>query len=145
TDKPIYQPGQTIHVRALALRAFDLAPAARGEVLMEIEDGKGNKVFKKTLTTSEYGIAQADFTLADEVNMGDYRVRVAHGDVTSEKTVAVKRYVLPKFKSDVKSDRSFYLPKETIKGKLQVDYVFGKPVAGGTVEVKASTFDVAFK
>src|SRR5262249_55919763 len=57
----------------------------------------------------------------------------------------VKRYVLPKFKSALKSDKTYYLPKETIKGELQVDYFFGKPVAGGTVEVKASTFDVAFK
>jgi uncharacterized protein YfaS (alpha-2-macroglobulin family) len=77
--------------------------------------------------------------------MGDYRIRVVAGDVTSEKTVAVKRYVLPKFKSAVTSDKTFYLPKETVKGKLHVDYVFGRPVAGGTVKVKASTFDVAFK
>ena len=28
-----------------------------------MEDGKGNKVFKKTLTTSDHGIAHADFTL----------------------------------------------------------------------------------
>ena len=25
-EKPIYQPGQTIHLRSLALRAFDLVP-----------------------------------------------------------------------------------------------------------------------
>lgn len=145
TDKPLYQPGQTIHVRALALRAFDLAPAANKDVTLEIEDGKGNKVFKKTLPTSEYGIVHTDFVLADEVNMGEYRIRAINGQHTSEKTVEVKRYVLPKFKSALTSDKTYYLPKETIKGKLQVDYFFGKPVAGGTVEVTASTFDVAFK
>src|SRR5262249_39190951 len=40
---------------------------------------------------------------------------------------------------------SFYLRKEKIKGSLQVDYCFGKPVAGGKVEVTAETFDVAFR
>src|SRR5262249_39232842 len=90
TDKPLYQPGQTIHVRALALRAFDLAPAAKADVTLEIEDGKGNKVFKKTLTTSDFGIAHADFVLADEVNMGDYRIRAIQGENQSEKTVEVK-------------------------------------------------------
>src|SRR5262249_36958241 len=57
TDKPLYQPGQTIHLRALALRAFDLAPAGKAGILFEVEDAKGNKVFKKEMTTSEYGIA----------------------------------------------------------------------------------------
>ena len=31
-----------------------------------------------------------------------------------QKTVAVKKYVLPKFKTEVKADKNFYLPKETI-------------------------------
>jgi hypothetical protein len=145
TDKPLYQPGQVIHIRALALRAFDLAPAAKNDLTLEVEDGKGNKVFKKLLKTSAYGIAHADFTLADEVNLGDYRVRALLGQHQAEKTVAVKRYVLPRFKTTLKTQRSFYLPKETVKGELQVDYFFGKPVAAAEVEVKASTFDVAFK
>ena len=29
TDKPLYQPGQTMHIRALALRPFDLVPVGR--------------------------------------------------------------------------------------------------------------------
>ena len=56
----------------------------------------------------------------------------------------VKRYVLPKFKVAVSADKSFYLPKETVKLELQSDYFFGKPVANAKVEVTASTFDVAF-
>src|SRR5262245_29683206 len=98
TDKPLYQPGQTIHLRALALRAFDLVPAAKQAMAFEIEDAKGNKVYKKELPTSDFGIASADFTLADEVNTGEYRIRALLGDQRSEKTVTVKKYVLPKFK-----------------------------------------------
>ncbi len=145
SDKPLYQPGQTMHLRALALRAFDLKPAEKANLLFEIEDAKGNKVFKKEVPTSEFGIAAVDFTLADEVNMGEYRLRALLGDYSVEKTVTVKKYVLPKFKTELKTNKRFYLPKETIQGTLQVDYFFGKPVAGGKVEIKASTFDVAFK
>src|SRR5262249_49828628 len=47
TDKPLYQPGQLIHIRALTLRPFDLKPVANEELVFEVEDGKGNKVFKK--------------------------------------------------------------------------------------------------
>jgi 5-hydroxyisourate hydrolase-like protein (transthyretin family) len=142
TDKPLYQPGQTMHLRALALSSFDLKPAKKAELTFEVEDGKGNKVFKKALETSEYGIASADFTLADEVNQGAYQIRATLGSHQTQKTVEVKRYVLPKFKMKLEADKRYYLPKETIKAELQVDYFFGKPVAGAKVEVKASTFDV---
>jgi hypothetical protein len=145
TDKPLYQPGQLIHIRALALRPFDLAPMSKQDLTFEVEDSKGNKVFKRTHKTSDFGVAAVDFQLADEVNMGDYHVRAQLGETTSDKTVSVKRYVLPKFKSDVKADKSYYMPKETLKVDLQSDYFFGKPVAGGKIKVTASTFDVAFK
>jgi hypothetical protein len=145
TDKPIYQPGQLMHLRALVLRPFDMKPIEAKELLFEVEDPKGNKVFKKAVKTSDHGVAALDFQLADEVNMGDYHLRAVLGDVRAEKTVGVKRYVLPKFKVEVKADKSFYLPKETIKAELQSDYFFGKPVANAKVEVTASTFDVAFR
>jgi hypothetical protein len=145
SDRPIYQPGHVIHLRALALRPFDLKPVEKAPILFEVEDGKGNKVFKKTLTTSDFGIAAVDFQLADEVNMGDYQLKAALGEARAQKTVTVKRYVLPKFKVQVTSDKSFYLPKEKVNGSLQVDYFFGKPVAGGKVEITAETFDVAFR
>src|SRR5262249_47860280 len=137
SDRPIYQPGHLIHLRALVLRPFDLKPVERADLLFEGEDAKGNKVFKRTLKTSQFAVAPVDFQLADEVNMGDYQLKAALGEARAQKTVTVKRYVLPKFKVQVTSDKSFYLPKEKVKGELQVDYFFGKPVAGGKVEVTA--------
>jgi uncharacterized protein YfaS (alpha-2-macroglobulin family) len=145
TDKPLYQPGQLIHIRALTLDGFNLTPVAGAGLALEVEDGRGNKVFKKALTTSDFGIASADFQLADEVNQGDYRIKVVLNEQTTEKVVVVKPYVLPKFKTDLATDRKFYQPKETIKAEVQSDYLFGKPVANGKVTVTASTFDVEFK
>jgi hypothetical protein len=145
TDKPLYQPGQTIHVRALCLRPFDLTPVDGSQLTFEVEDPKGNKVFKRTQPTSDFGVASVDFQLADEINMGSYQVRAQVGDQQAHKTVEVKKYVLPKFKADVTADKKFYLPKETIAVDLQTDYFFGKPVVGGKVKVTASTFDVQFK
>lgn len=145
SDKPIYQPGQTIHLRALALRPYNLRPVENTDILFEVEDSKGNKVFKRKLETSDYGVASIDFELADEVNMGPYQIRATLGNTTAEKTVTVKRYVLPKFKVQVKTQKAFYLPKEKIEGSIQADYFFGKPIARGKVEITASTFDVEFR
>jgi hypothetical protein len=145
TDKPLYQPGQTMHLRALSLRPIDLTPIGGQDLVFEVEDAKGNKVFKRTIKTSDFGIAAVDFQLADEVNMGDYQVRAILGQQQAQKTVAVKRYVLPKFKAELTTDKRYYMPQETIKADLQTDYFFGKPVAGGKVKVTASTFDVQFR
>ena len=64
------------------------------------------------------------------------------GDVKSEKTVTVKWYVLPKFKIVVTTDKPYYLSGETVKGRIQADYFFGKPVAGGQATIVGATYDV---
>jgi alpha-2-macroglobulin family protein/MG2 domain-containing protein/macroglobulin-like protein len=149
TDKPIYQPGQLINMRALLLNSHSLKPLANEKVIFEVQDPKGNKVFKKRIKSNGFGIVSAQFQLADEINLGNYQIETLTENKkvadAASKTVVVKKYVLPKFKSQITTDKDFYLPKQTIKGKVQVDYFFGKPVAGGKVEIKAATFDVAFK
>ncbi len=144
TDKPLYQPGQTIHIRSLSLSAATLEPASEADATIEVQDAKGNKVFKRATKTDRFGIAAADFVLADEVNAGLYKVRVILGETTVEKDVTVKRYVLPKFKISLTTDKDYYLPGETMRGEAQVDYFFGKPVTDGVVIIKLSKFDVSF-
>ncbi len=142
SDKPLYQPGQTVHLRALALSALDMTPARNQPLNFLIEDPKGNKVFRQTATTSEYGIAAADFELASEVNTGSYKLSASLGDTTSEKTVTVKPYVLPKFKVNVAADKTFYLPGERVVGYVQADYFFGKPTAEAEVTIRGYVYDV---
>src|SRR5262249_15855253 len=109
------------------------------EATLEVEDGRGNKVFKKALKASDYGLVHADFPLADEVNEGTFRLRAVIGEQRSEKEVRVKKYTLPKFKVELRTRNTFYLPGEPTEGSLQADYFFGKPVAGAAFELKAST------
>ncbi len=146
TDKPLYQPAQLIHMRALALHDYSLKPIADADVLFEVEDAKGNKVFKShDVKSNAFGVAHADFQLADEIAMGTYKLIATLPTGKAEKSVEVKRYVLPKFKVQAATDKRFYLPREVIKGTVDVNYFFGKPVAGGKVKVKAATFDVEFR
>jgi hypothetical protein len=145
TDKPVYQPGQIIHIRTLTLRKPSLDAASGKSLTLSVEDAKGNKVFKKVIETDRFGVASSDFQLADEVNMGDYRIRAEMERESVEKTVNVKRYVLPKFKITLKTNKDYYLPSERMEGDLQVKYFFGKPVDGGKVKVTLSKFDVGFE
>jgi hypothetical protein len=66
TEKPVYQPGQTIHVRALALDRSNHQAVANRKLIFEVEDPRGNKVFKKSTVTDPFGIVTAEFELADE-------------------------------------------------------------------------------
>ncbi len=142
SDKPLYQPGQVIHLRALALSTFDMRPAAGTPVEMIIADGKGNKVFRQKLTTSEFGVVAADFQLASEVNLGAYKITAELAGVTSEKTINVERYLLPKFDMKLKTERAYYQPGDSVRGSLQAAYFYGKPVSNGQVILTGYTFDV---
>ncbi len=144
TDKPLYQPGQTLHVRALALRPSDKSPEANKEAILEVEDAKGNKLTREILTTDAFGIASTTFAIARQVNLGTWKVRVTMGDTVSEKTVAVDRYVLPKFKVDAALDATWYRPGADVTVSGVARYFFGKPVANAEVQIIASTFDVDF-
>ncbi|HEX3472530.1 MAG TPA: MG2 domain-containing protein [Silvibacterium sp.] len=154
TEKPIYQPGQTIHVRALALDRADHNAAASRGLAFEVEDSRGNKVFKRVTQTDKFGIASAEFALADEVNLGTYHLRALIGDPNSATSTAeialnVERYVLPKFKVAIEFSRNGraskrgYRPGDHVTGTVRANYFFGKPVDNAEITVKASSMDVS--
>jgi len=72
TDKPLYQPGQMIHIRTLAYQGQP-PTATEEDILLEVKDPDGNKIFKKTLEANEYGISSYDFALSDQLPLGNYR------------------------------------------------------------------------
>ena len=135
SDKPLYQPGQVIHLRSLALRQPDLKPVAGEDVTFTIADPRGNLIFKQKGKSSDYGIAAADCTLATEILEGPYAIACKVGDMESKRTVTVQKYVLPKFKVEIAGLQDFYAPGETIRGRVQADYFFGEPVVGGEVKL----------
>jgi hypothetical protein len=154
TEKPIYQPGQTIHARALTLDRAGMKAEGGRTLTFEVEDSRGNKVFKKTTQTDSFGIASAEFALADEVNLGTYHLRALMGEAeapsnTAEVAIDVERYVLPKFKvaveftaKDGKPKRD-YRPGDHVTGTVRANYFFGKPVDHAEITVKASAMDVS--
>jgi uncharacterized protein YfaS (alpha-2-macroglobulin family) len=158
TEKPIYQPGQTIHVRALALGRADHKAAGDRPLTFEVEDSRGNKVFKKITRTDGFGVASAEFALADEVNLGTYHLRALMFDPTgdasapantAEIALEVERYVLPKFKVAVEftekdgKPRSYYRPGDHVTGTVRANYFFGKPVDHAEIAMKVSAMGVA--
>ncbi len=142
TDKPMYQPGQTIHMRALALKRPELLPQAGLPVTLTVKDPKGNLVFKEEGESSEFGVFATQWRLATLLNEGSYAIAATVGNDATEKTVTVEKYSLPKFSFSLSTDRDFYRPGQTVHGAIQADYFFGKPVSSGSIAIKASKYDV---
>jgi hypothetical protein len=142
SDKPVYQPGQTIQLRALALRRPDLKPIGKQTAIFTLVDPKGNILFKHTQPTSKFGITSASCELAQEIQEGAYTVVCKVGDTESKLSVEIRLYVLPKFKLDVRPNRTFYQPGNVAKVTIQADYFFGKPVGAGDIEMRVRARDV---
>ena len=131
TDKPIYQPGQALHVRTLVFNSANRA-AANAEATLRITDPENTNVFQATLLTSSFGVATADWTIPENTRLGDYAVRVEmdddnYGDSEGYQVVKISRYDLPTFAVNVKPDRTYYLPQQNAEVEVRADYVFGQP------------------
>ena len=81
--------------------------------------------------------------MADQVNSGNYKITAVLADVTSEKTVTVEPYVLPKFEVTLDTDKPFYQPGDHVNATLDATYFFGKTVNNANIEIEGFTFDFA--
>lgn len=133
TDKPLYQPGQTIHLRALSLRRPNLVPVADQKAVFTLIDPKGNVLFKETTPTSKYGLAAVDCPLAAELPEGGYTLACKIGDSESKQPIPIQKYVLPKLAVDLAFDKPFYAPGDQMVIDVKATYVTGKPVVNGVV------------
>jgi uncharacterized protein YfaS (alpha-2-macroglobulin family) len=143
TDKPIYQPGQTIQARALILRRPDLKPVANQEAVFTLADPRNNILFKQRQKTSAYGLCATECPLANEIQEGVYTLTCKVGEVESKQSIEIRRYVLPKFKIEVTPDRPYYAPGQMARVQIQADYFFGKPVENGEVVLSVRANDPA--
>jgi hypothetical protein len=138
TDKPLYQPGQVLHARALA-RRFEGSVLGDVPVRTIVTDEEGATVHSSVLRTSRFGIAAMDWTIPEHLRLGRYYVRVeteeGEFDGSGGAEVRITRYQLPQFSVQVVPDRSYYLPGDSARISVNAEYVFGKPVSSGQVRV----------
>lgn len=140
SDKALYQPGQTMHLRAVTLNSAKRALADQN-IIIKIADPESTTVFVTTARSSRFGVVNADWQIPDNVRLGDYLVSVNREgeEFPSTFNVRISRYELPNFSVSVESDRDFYLPEQNAKVKVRADYLFGQPVKRGKVRVVQET------
>ncbi len=137
TDKPIYKPGQTMHIRAITLNS-DLRPVNE-TVIVEILDAKGIKIFRKEVDTDKYGMASFDLPISSEPNLGTWKINASAAESDTQLDVRIEEYVLPKYEVSVELPKEWYLADEAIEGIIKAEYSFGKPVKG-KLEITATRY-----
>lgn len=143
TDKPIYQPGQTVHLRLLVLRQPSRKPLARTKVTFSALDNRSNRLFRKTVRTDSFGVAWTRVTLSRHVAVGSLTLQArVQADARHSQMARVKvrvfRYRVPPFRVKLLSDQGHYRPGTRLRATVEARYLQGKPVPGARVKVVAT-------
>jgi hypothetical protein len=143
TDKALYQPGQTVHIRMMV---FDGKKKAieEGMVAIEIHDPDQTLIYRTEVTTSKFGIASADWQVLENQKLGMYNARAIFSNSQSDRfsgwaRIKISRYELPTFSVNVKPNQAYYLPEQNATVEVRADYLFGEPVRNGHVKVVRET------
>ena len=140
TDKPIYQPGQTIHTKLLVTNKLSGRPATQQQINLEIRDPRNNVICKKQLVSSKFGIAWKDIALAKEIMPGEYTIHAAVNDESVTRKVQIQEYQLPRFTTDL--DYSFRYnynySSYMVTGSFSVAYITGKEIQSPTLKAQVT-------
>ncbi|HRJ89995.1 MAG TPA: MG2 domain-containing protein [Pyrinomonadaceae bacterium] len=143
TDKPIYQPGQTLNIRGIVLKGAETkVVVANSEIEFRIEDEDDTLLYREKVRSSEFGVASIAWRIPSNARLGDYliEIRDSAGDEISHHQVKVSRYDLPNFVVNAKPSKPYFLPEDKeAEVEIRADYLFGKPVTRGKVRVVEET------
>jgi hypothetical protein len=142
TDRPIYRPSHTVHVRGIDRIGFDGVYEIwnKEKVPLEIFDPLGNRVYDTLLDQSLYGTFSTSFELPEDAPLGMYRIEVFSQSYYFD----VEEYVPAAFKLEAKTDKEEYVQGDTFVLDVQADYYFGVPLDEGTVTYSVTSQDYYF-
>jgi alpha-2-macroglobulin len=145
TDRPIYRPGQTVHLRGV-VRADDDGQysVVTGPVYLVLTDAKGQVAARRTVLLDRYGAFHAEITLAGNATLGSYGLSANSGAQNSYSALQVAEYKKPTFAVSISTPRATYTIGQTIPANVAVSYYFGGGVAHAKVHWSVLGYDYIF-
>lgn len=141
TDRPIYRPGDTVHLKGIARIGYDAKyEPVTGSTTVTVRDASYNTLRTEDVALSKYGTYEMDVVLDSKAPLGYYQISSGGGYGSFQ----VEEYVAPQFKVGVKGDKEEYISGDTGTWTVSADYYFGVPVQSGTVEYKLVSQDYYF-
>ncbi|MHA2370036.1 MAG: MG2 domain-containing protein, partial [Candidatus Hodarchaeales archaeon] len=139
TDKPLYNPGETIYFRSLVWEQNYLAVSKKPiQVPIELTfvSPSGHTLLRKITQTNQNGIISDSVSLDEEAELGNYSIIAKVGSSSSTVIVKVDRYDRPDFRIITSIKPNYKSGKIYVDGTIAAEYYFGQPVAEGQVELE---------
>jgi uncharacterized protein YfaS (alpha-2-macroglobulin family) len=142
TDRPIYRPGHTVHIRGIDRIGFDGTYEVwnQGQAKLEVFDSQWNSVFETSLEMTDYGTFNTDFDLPSNAPLGTYRIEVFGNSSWFD----VEEYVPAAFKLETEANQEEFVNGDKLELAVQADYYFGVPLSEGTVTYSVTAQDYYF-
>lgn len=138
TDRPLYEPGNTVKFRALALKATDLTPLDERPGTWRVTDPSGEVLLEERAPAGAWGVVAGSFPLDRGATSGEWTVSWSSGGTTESRRFTVKPFTLPRFRLEASTAKPFYRRGERPVLKGTVTYSSGAPVANAKVELRWS-------
>ena len=139
TDRPLYEPGHTVLLRALVLRARDLAPIDRRPGRWIVRDPAGDTMLEEKAPAGDWGVVASNFPLDSKAAEGRWTVTWSSGEASDTVSFQVKPFTLPRFSVEASADLPFYRAGDKPKISGNVNYASGAPVANAKIEIEWRT------
>jgi hypothetical protein len=129
TDKPLYQPGETIWFRADLRATGTMLGGPPVGITMQLTSPRGSIVATKRVL-AQNGTARNDFKLSDEIEGGEYTLTLAADDGTVEtKKLVINTYEAPRLMKTLELLRKAYGEGDSVSAALEVKRTTGEPFA----------------
>ena len=138
TDRPLYEPGQTILFRSLSLSRADGVPLEDRPGTWEVLDPRGAVLLEERSPGGAWGVAASSFPLARDAAAGTWTVRWRSGRDAAEARVQVRPFTLPRFQVEAEAEAPWYGEGDSPRVRGLATYASGAPVGGAEVAVRWS-------
>jgi hypothetical protein len=127
TDRGVYRPGETVHVRVIGWRLeSDYVPIAGGDVELVLRDGLGHSIAAATIHTDELGTGTAELRVPATADTGDYDLAIAYGGARESTDLQIRRFEAPQIRID------HTLPRHITRARNELAFtVDARPTTGG--------------
>lgn len=140
SDRPLYEPGNLVQLRAVVMKARDLTPLDGRPGRFIVTSPSGEVMLEEKASAGRYGVVAGSFPLDKDAEIGRWSVRWTSGADQAEIGVLVEPFTLPRFRLEIEPSKPFYGRGDRPKISGRVVYSSGAPVAGAVVEATWRVF-----
>lgn len=136
TDRPVYRPGHTLHVKAVLrwMRSGEPRPFDRQQVEVVVSDPEDKVLLRQQRPVDNFGAVSTSVTLPASAALGDYTITVNSDEDRATGSFSVEEYRKPEFEVSVTAPQRYYVQGTQATLRVQARYYFGQPVAHGRVK-----------